>query len=135
MRCMIYLNRTGNLALAVPRFGSLLHSPNHLYLRMPRHIVPKIKKKCNIFLLAFCGLQWQCVGFSEIRVLYRYRDSDAGCNCIGRFFHAETVLKPLPFFFKPDGCDIRACKFSQLSKGVIDIHAPRLQTMIDLLIQ
>ena len=38
------------ITLAVPRFGSLLNSPNHLYLRMPRHIVcTNIKKKVPHF--------------------------------------------------------------------------------------
>ena len=50
------------ITLAVTRFGSLLNSPNHLYLRMPRHIVPKIKKSAIFFLSTFCGFQWQCVG-------------------------------------------------------------------------
>ena len=42
------------ITLAVPRFGSLLNSPNHLYLRMPRHIVvPKIKKSATFFYRLF----------------------------------------------------------------------------------
>ena len=48
---MIYLNPHWQLTLAVPRFGSLTHSPNHLFLRTPRHIIAKIEIKCY----NFCG--------------------------------------------------------------------------------
>ena len=72
------------ITLAVPRFGSLLNSPNHLYLRMPRHIVPKIKKSAYIFLSTFCGFLTDSVLVDEV--------------CDQRFYDVERLLVKYGYF-------------------------------------